>query len=196
MMVMTRKPTQTEESSQNVEESIQHAAQNKEKKTTGRPSKYTPELAKEICERISEGEPLRQICRDEHMPAWRTIYLWMHKDEDLHARIARARDIGYDKMAEECLEIADTMQMGVKETITTDSKGKEFVSRSNEDMLGHRRLQIETRLKLLAKFHPTKYGDKAAKVEEDAPMEAEKEAKKILGEVIKSIELKRKNAIG
>jgi len=29
-----------------------------------------------------------------------------------------------------------------------------------EDMLGHRKLQIETRLKLLAKFHPTKYGDK------------------------------------
>jgi hypothetical protein len=31
---------------------------------------------------------------------------------------------------------------------------------TEEDMLGHRKLQIETRLKLLAKFHPTKYGDK------------------------------------
>lgn len=128
------------------------------------------------------------------MPAWRTIYLWMHKDEDLYARIARARDVGYDKMAEECLEIADTMQMGMRETITVDAKGNESVSRANEDMLGHRRLQIETRLKLLAKFHPTKYGDKAAKEEDEVPLEAEREAKKILNEVIKSIELKRKNA--
>ena len=29
-----------------------------------------------------------------------------------------------------------------------------------EDMLGHRKLQIETRLKLLAKWNPQKYGDK------------------------------------
>ncbi|MNU09652.1 hypothetical protein D3C72_2563420 [compost metagenome] len=27
-------------------------------------------------------------------------------------------------------------------------------------MLGHRRLQVETRLKLLAKWHPKKYGEK------------------------------------
>lgn len=194
MMVMTRKPTQTEELLPKVEESTQLAPQNKEKKPTGRPPKYTPEIAAEICERLSEGEPLREICRDTRMPAWRTIYLWMHKDEDLYARIARARDVGYDKMAEECLEIADTMQMGMRETITVDAKGNESVSRANEDMLGHRRLQIETRLKLLAKFHPTKYGDKAAKEEDEVPLEAEREAKKILNEVIKSIELKRKNA--
>ena len=29
-----------------------------------------------------------------------------------------------------------------------------------EDMLGHRKLQIETRLKLLAKWNPKKWGDK------------------------------------
>jgi hypothetical protein len=29
-----------------------------------------------------------------------------------------------------------------------------------EDMLGHRKLQIETRLKLLAKWSPKRYGDK------------------------------------
>lgn len=190
MMVMTRKPTQTEESSQKVEESTQPAAQNKEKKTTGRPSKYTPELSREICERLSEGEPLRQICRDAHMPAWRTVYDWMGKSEDLSASIARARDIGYDKMAEECLEIADNIQLG--QTQVMSDKG---ATTTIEDMLGHRKLQIETRLKLLAKFHPTKYGDKAVKAEEEGPIEAEKEARQILNEVLKSVELKRKNAV-
>jgi hypothetical protein len=132
------------------------------KKKTGRPPKYTPELAEEICQRLSNGEPLRQICRDEHMPAWQTIYDWMYRDDALGEKgvglsraIAHARDVGYDAMAEECLIIADTPQLGQAQVM--DDKGSRITI---EDMLGHRKLQIETRLKLLAKFNPKKYGDK------------------------------------
>jgi len=189
MMVMTRKPTKEAEIPQNEDESITPAAQNKEKKATGRPSKYTPELSREICERLSEGEPLRQICRDAHMPAWRTVYDWMGRSEDLAASIARARDIGYDKLAEECLEIADNIQLGQRQVMTDEG-----TSTTIEDMLGHRKLQIETRLKLLAKFHPTKYGDKAIKSEEADPAKTNVEAKALLREVIKNIEMKRQNA--
>jgi hypothetical protein len=127
-------------------------------KKTGRPSKYDPEIARIICEQLSEGIPLRQICRDnEGFPAWRTVYDWMGRDESLSASIARARDIGYDALAEECLLIADTIQLGQKQVMTDEGS-----STTIEDMLGHRKLQIETRLKLLAKFHPTKYGDRVA----------------------------------
>ena len=77
-------------------------------KKIGRPSKYTPELAAEICQRLSEGEPLRQICRDEHMPAWQKIYEWMAKDPELSGAIAYAREQGADAIAEEALEILDT----------------------------------------------------------------------------------------
>jgi hypothetical protein len=127
-------------------------------KKTGRPSKYDPEIARIICEQLSEGVPLRQICRDnEGFPAWRTVYDWMGRDEELSASIARARDIGYDALAEECLLIADTPQFGQKQVMTDEGTATTI-----EDMLGHRKLQIETRLKLLAKFHPTKYGDRVA----------------------------------
>ena len=34
----------------------------------GRPAKYGKELAEEIIQRLSEGERLRQICHDQHMP--------------------------------------------------------------------------------------------------------------------------------
>lgn len=34
----------------------------------GRPTKYTPELAERICERLSGGEPLTRICAEAGMP--------------------------------------------------------------------------------------------------------------------------------
>ena len=152
----------------------------------GRPSKYTPELAREMIERLSEGEPLRQICRDQHMPEWRTIYDWMYRDPELSAAIARARDIGYDKMAEEVLEIADTPVMGQIQTM--DDKGSTI---RTEDMLGHRKLQIETRLKLLAKWNPKKYGDRTTLAgDAENPVVVQSDTTEELKEILKNIELK------
>jgi hypothetical protein len=122
----------------------------------GRPSEYSQEIADAICERIAEGEPLRVICREDGMPAWRTVYDWLSKREEFSARFTRARDIGFDAIAEEALEIANTPLEGVRIEVGDDGKTKTV----SEDMLGHRKLQIETRLKLLAKWAPKKYGDK------------------------------------
>lgn len=118
-------------------------------------STYTQTLDKEICNRLAEGEPLRQICRDQHMPSCRTVYTWREANPDFASRIARARQIGYDAIAEEALEIADTPLLGEE---TEEEGGKVKVRRS--DMLGHRKLQVDTRLKLLAKWSPNKYGER------------------------------------
>jgi len=117
---------------------------------------FSQEVADAICERIAEGEPLRAICREEGMPAWRTIYDWIDAEPAFAARFARAREVGFDAIAAQTLEIADTPQEGIRSEVTDDGKTKEV----REDMLGHRKLQIETRLKLLAKWSPKKYGEK------------------------------------
>jgi hypothetical protein len=127
------------------------AEQPKPRKKIGRPSKYTPELAAEICERLSNGEPLRQICRDDHMPAWTRIYDWMGRDEALSGAIARAREQGADAIAEEALEILDTPP----ERILT--KTGEVI---DSGYVTWQRNRAELRLKLLAKWHPKKYGDR------------------------------------
>lgn len=126
------------------------------KEKRGRPSKYTPELAAEICERLSKGEPLAEICRDGHMPAVRTVSDWKLAHTDFSADFARGRDDGYDYLAAECLAIANRTIEG--EETTTKPNGDVEVKRG--DMLGHRKLMIETRLKLLAKWDPKRYGDK------------------------------------
>jgi hypothetical protein len=95
------------------------------------------------------------------MPPWRTVYDWIDTHPEFSARFAHARDIGADAIAMEALEIADTPLEG-KRTKVTPAGTEEWT----EDMLGHRKLQIETRLKLLAKWNPKKYGDKVTNVHE------------------------------
>lgn len=138
----------------------------------GRPSKYSQALVDLICERLALGEPLAQICRDEGMPHPSTVRDWMAGREDVSLAIARAREDGFDQIAMEALRIADTPLEGVSEKyepVVIDNPDdpdlpqvSEFrlTERKVEDMLGHRKLQIETRLKLLAKWDPKRYGDR------------------------------------
>jgi hypothetical protein len=121
----------------------------------GRPSLYTEAIADEILERIGKGNPLAVICREANMPARATVHSWCDTDAEFGARFAQARELGFDWIAAECLEIANTPIDGIR---TKTGKDGEEVTR--EDMLGHRKLQIETRLKLLAKWCPKRYGDR------------------------------------
>jgi transposase len=73
----------------------------------GRPSLYTQKLAEEICARLADGESLRAICRDDHMPDRSTVLRWEDAHEDFAAKCARARnwqaDHEFDRMHEiEC----------------------------------------------------------------------------------------------
>lgn len=123
------------------------------------------QIKDEICQRIANGETLRSICREEGMPIWSAIYKWQEADEDFRVRFARARDLGFDAIAEEALEIANTPCDG--QIITSKEWGDEI---KTEDMLGHRKLQIETRLKLLAKWSPKKYGERIDHTSSDGSM--------------------------
>lgn len=120
------------------------------------PTTYTQAIANDICARLSEGEPLRHICKTEGYPAVRTVSDWRKAHADFDEAFKIARDFGADSIAEEALMIADTPMLG---EIVRDSD-KEGRTVTREDMLGHRKLQVETRLKLLAKWFPTRYGDK------------------------------------
>lgn len=130
-----------------------------------RSSVYSPELLDRICERLAEGVPLTVICRDLRAEgiqlAPRTVRDWEadeHKPEAAKA-IAAARADGEQTLAEQCLTIADTPLEG--EETKLDKEGN-VVEVKRGDMLGHRKLQIDTRLKLLAKFNPKRWGDKVS----------------------------------
>ena len=127
----------------------------------GRPSKFTKVLASEICRRLSQGQSLREICRDPSMPSDpTTIRMWVISGH--HPRFslqyAQAREAQADHYFDEMFEIADDgsndwmerqRRDGTTETVLDD----EHVQRS--------RLRVDTRKWALARMSPKKYGDVA-----------------------------------
>lgn len=109
----------------------------------------------EICERISKGESLRSVLRDDDMPDAATFYKWIDENKDYFKQYARATEERAESIFEEILEIADTTVEGV--VIETDDNGR--TKEKKGDMLGHRRLQIDARKWMLSKMMPKKYGD-------------------------------------
>lgn len=92
---------------------------------------------------LAAGKTLRSYCCQDGTPSFVAVYDWMEKDEDFALRIARARDSGSDSIADQCVELADTEP-------------------ADQVQAAWRRTQIDTRLKLLAKWSPKKYGDRTA----------------------------------
>ena len=111
---------------------------------------------------IAHGQPLREYCRIEGNPAFRTVYDWLDKDKEFAARFAQARDVGADVIAEEALEIIDTFPIAA----TSDSG-----SRLDSAHVAWLKNRAEMRLKLLAKWNPKKYGDRTTLAgDPDAPL--------------------------
>lgn len=106
----------------------------------------------DLCIWLSAGKTLRGFCRQPGRPANTTIYEKIRDNEEIASRIARAREIGHDTIADECLEIAEDGTNDYVQTRNGPVLDSEHVQRS--------KLRIETRLKLLSKWSPKKYGDK------------------------------------
>ncbi|MEN6644605.1 MAG: terminase [Armatimonadia bacterium] len=115
---------------------------------------YDPaKFVDEICDWIAQGKTLRDYCRQEGKPHYTVVYEWRLNDDEFAQRFARARDIGHDAIAEECLAIAD-------ESAFDAIEGEDGTLRTNSEVIQRSKLRVETRLKLLAKWSPKKYGDK------------------------------------
>ena len=106
-----------------------------------RPTGLTDKLAADICRRLADGKTLRAVCRTPGMPSERTVRTWALEDEAFAPKYARARDIGYQGLFDQILEIADNPA-------------------SDPATVNRDRLRIDARKWMLAKALPKMYGDK------------------------------------
>ena len=137
-----------------------------------RPTSFSTEIADLICEKLVEGESLRAICRQDGMPGLSTVFRWLGEHDGFRDQYARAREAQADTYADEITLIADTPMEGVIEEYERrmidnpdDPEGEKveefvLVKRRVEDMLAHRKLQIDTRKWVASKLKPKKYGEK------------------------------------
>ncbi len=75
-------------------------------KKTGRPTKYTLDLAEGILERLSSGESLTSICAAEEMPKRTTVVGWQGQHDEFATSYARARIAYADAIFDEAIEIS------------------------------------------------------------------------------------------
>ena len=123
----------------------------------GRVTTYTDEIAKEICSRIANGESLRSICQDDHMPSKSTVMLWLVDGEHkyLSDQYAEARRIQAEALADELFDIADN---GKNDWMERNGEGNPGYTLNGEHVQ-RSRLRLDTRKWYLSKVLP-KFADK------------------------------------
>jgi hypothetical protein len=124
----------------------------------GRPSKYTEFVAAEICQRISEGESLRQIGLLSHMPDARTVHRWLEENMVFRQHYARAREKQADHFLEEIRDIANDGRNDW-EIVESERTGQDRIV-LNAEHVQRSRLRVDTLKWVMSKLAPKKYGDK------------------------------------
>lgn len=119
-------------------------------------------LFNEIIEDISEnGSSLYSALKNRLSSA--TFYEFMDKNEIRLKRYARSTELRAERMAEDILNIADS----VGDDLITLPDGREVV---NNHVISRDRLRVDSRKWLAAKLYPKKYGEKVDLSSSDGSM--------------------------
>lgn len=136
----------------------------------GQPSKYTRKIADEICSRLAEGETLRQICRDPHVPSKTTVMRWLSGDSPafrgFRDQYARARVLQQEHFADEILEISDD---GSNDWMDRETRSGVMIEVPNHEVIHRSKLRVDTRKWLMERCAPKKYGPQVLKEPEAPP---------------------------
>lgn len=143
-----------------------HETKTDQPKKTGRPSSYTKEMGDEICRLLGKGMTLTKICKDPAFPDDDTVRAWAL--DDTHAffgQYARARLVGYHRMADEIVDISD--DDAGDWSIRNDGDDGDVRRVFNAEAVARSRVKVDTRKWLLSKALPKLYGDKLALTDAD-----------------------------
>jgi hypothetical protein len=118
---------------------------------------FSEPLAIEICERVSSGELLINICADEHMPTVRRVTQWLRENLEFAALY---RDSINDRLTifeEEVIKIADDASRDFREVI----KGGRSVRVLDGEAIARAKLRVEVRFRHLKAYKPSLWAEQS-----------------------------------
>jgi hypothetical protein len=112
---------------------------------------------------VMNGTPLAVVAR-RNGTSQQSVDRWASADPEFAEQLAAARSLGWDHLANECLDIADDSRNDYVEQFTDQGEFQGW--RFNSENVNRSKLRIETRLRLLARWDSGRYGDnKTVKLE-------------------------------
>jgi hypothetical protein len=131
---------------------------------------YSDQLAQEICERVSAGELLINICLDHHMPTMKRCNVWLKSNQDFAQLFSQAIQDRLSIFEEEIIKIADDATQDFKE-VTIKKMSKRVL---DPEVISRAKLRIDVRFRHLRAGRPNKWGEQSTlitKNNEDDPAE-------------------------
>ena len=130
---------------------------------------YTPDLGATIADMHAAGKTISEISETGGMPSRKTILLWLSEYPAFELMMAQAKSAYVDALAEQCLRFADND--GDDYEKREGKLGGAFLE-FNPKAVQRDRLKIDTRLKLIEKWAPERYGRKKPGAGAEAPTTA------------------------
>ena len=118
---------------------------------------FSEPLAIEICERVSSGELLINICADEHLPTVRRTLQWIKESPEFAAVY---RDSISDRLTifeEEVIKIADDAARDFREVVRNGRTQRVL----DGDAIARAKLRVEVRFRHLKAFKPSLWGEQS-----------------------------------
>lgn len=100
---------------------------------------FDQDIADKICERLQDGDTIREICSTEGMPCWNVIRKWKLSTPQFATQYARAYLESAEACEEECIAISKTAK--------------------DKDSAAAARVQIDVLKWCASKRNKAKYGD-------------------------------------
>jgi hypothetical protein len=116
---------------------------------------FSEPLAIEICERVSSGELLINICNDEHLPTVRRVTQWLRENSDFALLYKDSINDRLTIFEEEVIKIADDASRDFRDVV----RNGRTVRVLDGDAIARAKLRVEVRFRHLKSGNPAKWGD-------------------------------------
>jgi hypothetical protein len=125
---------------------------------------YSEPLAIEICERISCGELLINICNDEHLPTTRRFYQWLGESVEFNMLYKESLNDRLNIFEEQVIQIADDAARDFKDVVRNGRPVRVL----DGDAIARAKLRVEVRFRHLKAYRPQRWGDVSTLITKDA----------------------------